>query len=101
MKLSFDIKGASIIDSLKKRLSLGLWIFLLVVALFSGYIIFQEVKKITQANADTSGITGETVRVNISQHQALEQRLNENLQFSPEPIPGADAFGAQPETRVP
>lgn len=96
MKLSFNLKNISVLGTLKKKLGLLLWIFLLLVALLTGTIIFKEWRKIVLVNSDTSGVTGQIVKVNIKQYQTLENQLNENARFVPQSVDGADAFGSAP-----
>ena len=96
MKLSINLNSASLVTILKKNISIVLLGFLLLVLLLASYIIFQEYRKIALVRSDTSGVTGQTVRVNLSQYDSLVQALEENQRFTPQPIPGSSSFGAAP-----
>lgn len=97
IKIPINLKGLdALLDKAKGKLSILLWVFLGIIVLFTGLVIFQEVRKVTLVQTDTSGILDRIVRVNLGQHQALEKRLGENTSFQPWPVAGADAFGSAP-----
>lgn len=97
MKLSLDLKGLSILPLLKKNISLLLLLFLVIVGLMAGYVIFGEVRKVSQARTDNSAASiGQILRVNITAHEELQKRLRENTQFVPGDTPNADSFGIAP-----
>lgn len=100
MKLSIDLKsGAMLLSKLKSNYSILLWGFLGVVALLTALVAFKEISKITLIQTDTAGILDKIVRVNLNSHQTIETRLGENSSFEPQPVPGADAFGAAPKPK--
>lgn len=97
MKLSgLNFKTTSLGEVLKKNISIVLWIFVLVIVLSVAYIVYQEIRRVSQVRTDNSGVYGQIVRVNVGQHEALEKRLNENERFAPHVIPGADVFNTAP-----
>lgn len=96
MKLSINLKTESVVELLKKNISIILWVFLLIIFVLVGLIIFREYGKISQVRSDTSGVTGQTVRVNVQQHQEIENQFSENERFVPQAVPGSDSFGAAP-----
>lgn len=97
MNISFkNLSSLSLGEKLKNNVSLLLLIFLGIVALMAGFVMFKEVRKLSLASMDTSAVTGQIVRVNMTQHQAIEQRLEENLRFTPEIVQNADSFGSAP-----
>jgi hypothetical protein len=97
MKLDFKNLGSLAIgDKIKNNVSLLLLIVLGIIALMAGFVMFKEVRRVSQVRTDTSAVTGQIVRVNVTQHQAIEQKLEENLRFTPEIVPNADAFGSAP-----
>lgn len=99
MKLSFNIKGDSIVKLFKHNLSIVLWAFLLVVALMTGWIIWGELSKISQVRTDNAAIQSKIVRLNLAKYRELEARLDENARFQPQPVPRADAFSAAPQAK--
>ena len=97
MKLSINLKGVSIVPLLKKNISLLLLVFLVLVALLAGLIVFNEVRKVSQARTDNSAANiGRILRVNTGKHEELEKQLDENSRFIPQDVPNADAFGSPP-----
>lgn len=96
MKLSFNIKGGSVLTTIKKKIGMLLGLFLLVVAILAGLVIYKEWKKISLVRSDTSGITGQIVKVNLNQYQDLETQLNDNINFAPQTIEGSESFGTAP-----
>ncbi len=84
-------------ESVKKNLSLLLLICLVLIVLLVGYVVYQEVRKMSQVTADTSGVTGQIVRVNLTQHQELSNRLDESQRFVPKSIPGNSIFSTAPK----
>ena len=97
MKLSLNLKsGTAAIHKLKDNFSLGLWVFLFIIAVLTGLVIFKEVRKVSQVQTDTSGLWDKIVRVNLSLHKNLETRLSENSSFQPQTVPGVKAFSAAP-----
>ncbi len=101
MKLSLNLKSVGAVTNiLKNNFSIVLWVFLGLIALLTGLVIFREVGKVSQVQTDTSGILDKIVRVNLGSYQALEKRLGENSSFRPGPIDGADSFGPAPIKKV-
>lgn len=96
MKLSINLNTASVINFAKHKFFIILWVFLGVIAVLTGLVVYNEVQKISQSQADTAGIMDKIVRLNLTQHQTLEKRLSENSSFQPIPVPGANAFGMPP-----
>lgn len=96
MKLSLDLKNITVLNKLKGNFSILLWVAILVVAFLTGLVVFNEVRKITQVQTDTSGILDRIVRVKLSNHENLEKRLGENSSFQPVKIEGAEAFSPVP-----
>lgn len=97
MKLSINLKSVPLIPLLKKNISLLLLLCLIIVALASAWVMFSEIRKVSQARVDNSAANiGKILRVNISQHAELEKRLEENSRFIPEDIANADAVGVPP-----
>ncbi len=95
MKLKINLNFHSILDYFKKNLSIVMLTFLILVLILVGFIIFDEIKKITQVN-DNAESSGQILRVNLEKHKQLEKTLNNNSTFSPELIDGAGAFGVAP-----
>lgn len=81
----------------KKNLSLLLLIFLIIIFISVGFVVFKEVRNISRATADLSGITGQTVRVNLGLHQELSNHLDENQRFVPKNILGNSIFSPIPK----
>lgn len=97
MKLSLNFKNTTaILAKLKSSLSIALWIFLIIITVFTGLVVFKEFQKISQVQTDTSSILDKIVRVNLPLHQTLEKKLGENSSFQSAPIEGANAFGIAP-----
>ncbi len=80
----------------KKHLSTVLLVFIGVVALLVGFVVYREVRKFTQANSDTSGITGQIVKTNLNAHEGLTKRLEDYSRFSPRSISGNTVFSTAP-----
>lgn len=101
MKLSINLKSLPLISLLKKNISLLLLLCLIVVALAAGWVMFSEIRKVSQARVDNSAANiGKILRVNTAQHAELEKRLEENSRFIPEDVSNADAVGVPP-TKTP
>lgn len=97
IKIPINLKGlGNLVNTVKGKFSILLWVFLGLIIIFTGLVIFQEVRKVTSVQIDTSGILDRIVRVNLQQHGELENRLGENTSFQPWPVAGADAFGLAP-----
>lgn len=96
MKLPIDLKGVSPLKIFKKNFSIVLWVFLGIILVLTGLVIFKEVRKVTQVQTNPEGALDRIVRVNLTQHQALEKLLGDNSSFEPQPVPGANAFGSAP-----
>lgn len=101
MKISLNLKSLPIVPFIKKNTSLLMLLFLVVVALAAGWIMFSEVRKVSQARVDNSAANiGKILRVNTVQHEELVKRLDENSRFIPNDVPNADSFGVPP-TKTP
>lgn len=92
--------GVSALNIFKHNLGLVLLCAIAIIAVLTGLVIFKEVRKVSQVQTDTSGILDKIVRVNLTQHQALEKQLGDNSSFEPIPVPGADVFGAAPTKKT-
>ena len=98
-KISFSLNlktVAALLDRVKSNFSLVLWVFLGIIIVLTGLVIYQEVRKVSSVQTDTAGILDRIVRVNMGQHESLEKKLGENSSFQPWPVAGADAFGPAP-----
>lgn len=95
MKLKINFNFHNILDYFKKNLSIVMLAFLVLVLILVGFIIFDEIKKITQVTGAPEN-SGQILRVNLEKHRKLEKTLNDNSTFSPEEVDGAGAFGVAP-----
>jgi hypothetical protein len=98
MKLSLDLKHLAVLDKVKKNYSILLWLFLAIVVLLESTVILSEWRKISQAQSDPNIVQAKAIRVNLEQHEKLEEKLNENANFQPRIIPGGSSFGVAPAT---
>ncbi len=99
IKIPFNLKSVgALLEKAKGKLSILLWLFLGVITILVGFMILQEMRKVSSVQTDTAGILDRIVRVNMGQHESLVQQLGENASFQPWPVSGADAFGLAPAT---
>lgn len=91
INLKLDLK--SLTGILLKKLPVVLWLLLGLVILAEGWVIKGSVDKILVATDQSQFAGAQLVRVNFSEYEKIEKRLNDNLQFlPPEPSTG-DPFG--------
>ena len=95
MKLSLNFKLGSLTDILKKNLSFVLLGFLIFIAILVGFVIYGELRKISDAKGNSAN-AAQIVRVNLDAHKQLEKKLNDNSTFEPKVVEGADSFGTAP-----
>lgn len=95
MKLSVNIKFSSLVGIFKKNLSLVLLGFLVLIFLMAGFVVYGEIRKITESKGNPA-TAGQIVRVNLEGHKQLEKKLNDNMTYEPQSVDGAEAFGTAP-----
>jgi thiol:disulfide interchange protein len=92
MKLSLGYNNLSLFKKLKDNFPILLWALIGLLALAVLWVIYQDLAKINQLNADAESIQKKIVRVDMEKYRKLEQQLNENASFVPEELPEIDAF---------
>lgn len=95
MKLAINLKLSSVLDLFRKNLGFGLLAFLVLIGILTFFVMYGEVRKITESQIDSSN-SSQIVRVNLDAHKQLEKKLNDNTNFVPVSVPGANAFGTAP-----
>lgn len=100
MKLNYkkiDFKNLSFLKKFKSSISIMLWVCVFVIAVLTGFIIYGEYKKLSQAHISEEVTLDKIVRVNIEKHKQIIKQLNDNSSFQPKTIEKSNSFGIAPD----
>ncbi len=92
-----SIKDVPFLKNIKFRLNWGVWLYLFIILLALGWVLWGEWTKLKMINADASNLNDKIVRVNMQQHQEIERNLESNQRFVPEKVPGTEVFASPPD----
>lgn len=95
MKLSFKFSLKTIPALAKKHIQALLWLFLIVIMAMEFFVIKSSLDLILAARATAPGAQAQIIRVNFEQYKLIEKRLDDNNQYSPNPIKYTSPFGQQ------
>ena len=84
----------------KQHTSVLLWVFLLIVILLEFTVVKGAVDMVRRVRNTAPNVQTQIVRVNISQYNAIEKLLEENLSFDPSVTTNDSPFGTPPRTLI-